>query len=420
MIEIGHTALNPSPSRKQLLVLTSTFPRWQGDEEPPFVFELCRRLKEHYAIHVLAPHSSGAATEEQLAGLQVTRFRYFFTPWETLTYEGGILANLKQNPWRHGLVPLFFLGELFRLIHLLRRQRFDLIHAHWLVPQGLVVLAAQLFMKSTPPVLCTSHGGDLFGLQGTLFNWVKRSVLSRCTALTVVSRAMRDEVIGLGADHVPVNVIPMGVDLQNRFVPPATRQSNGSLLFVGRLVKKKGVRYLVDAIPLILKRYPQVHLLIAGDGPEKGALKRQVAKLGIGDHVHFLGAIENECLAALYQKSDIVVFPSVVADDGDREGFGLVLVEALGCECATVVTDLPAMQDIITDGKTGLVVPQRNTRLLAEKVLSLLDDPGLRQSLGKEGRRYVAELYDWTCIAQKYRALIESITCQPSTSSNSP
>ena len=133
--------------------------------------------------------------------------------------------------------------------------------------------------------------------------------------------------------------------------------------------------------------------------------------MGINANVRFLGAVKNERLPALYQTSGVLVFPSVIADDGDREGFGLVLVEALGCECVTVVTDLPAMQDIIIDGKTGIVVPQKTVRKLAEKIVSLLDNPEVGRSVGKEGRRFVVERYDWSVIAERYSALIESITC---------
>jgi glycosyltransferase involved in cell wall biosynthesis len=134
------------------------------------------------------------------------------------------------------------------------------------------------------------------------------------------------------------------------------------------------------------------------------------SELGLEDSVRFLGAVKHDSLPKLYGESDVVVFPSVVSKDGDREGFGLVLVEALGCECATVVTDLPAMRDIIIDGKTGLVVPQKSIQQLAEKVVCLLDDPKLGRSLGKEGRRYVENRYDWNYITIKYAALIESIT----------
>jgi glycosyltransferase involved in cell wall biosynthesis len=131
-------------------------------------------------------------------------------------------------------------------------------------------------------------------------------------------------------------------------------------------------------------------------------------ELCIGEHVEFLGAGANETLPEIYHSSDVVVFPSVVADDGDREGFGLVLVEALGCECATVVTDLPAMRDIIQNGKSALVVPQKEANLLAEKVSLLIDDDNLRHSLGKQGRQYVLERFDWEIITSQYRELIRS------------
>ena len=402
--------------KKRLLILTSTFPRWQDDEDPPFVFELCDRLKAEYDIHVLAPHFPGASKKEDFNGIHVKRFRYFFDPLERLAYHGGILAKLKKNPFQYGLLPFFFMGELFALIKLLRHHRFHLIHAHWLIPQGLVAVLACYLTGSKIPLLFTSHGGDLFGLQGIIMNRIKRWVILKSHALTVVSRNMIEAVERLGATHKKIYVIPMGVDLKTRFVPAETTRINDNLLFVGRLVEKKGLHYLIHAMPLILKRHPQATLLIAGDGPEKINLMKECENLGINGNVRFLGAVKNELLPALYQTSGVLVFPSVIADDGDREGFGLVLVEALGCECPVIVTDLPAMQDIIEDGKTGLVVPQKNIRKLAEKVILLLDDQKLRESLGREGRRHVLRNFDWMIIAEKYRKLIETIACQPSTS----
>ena len=390
---------------KRILVLTSTFPRWKDDEDPPFVFELCNRLRTHYQIHVLAPHCPGSKTEEYLSGIYVKRFRYFIKPLERLAYQGGILSNLKHQPWLYGLLPFFFIGELFALIRLLKKSKFHLIHAHWLIPQGLVATLARLFIKSAPPLLCTSHGSDLFGLQGNINKMVKRYIVSESTAVTVVSNTMRKEVVKLKVDIDKVYVIPMGVDLQHRFIPAETRNDSGSLLFVGRLIETKGLQYLLDALPLILKRHPKVCLRIVGGGPEKNNLKSRCVDLEISDHVHFLGAVKNDLLPALYQTSNVVVFPSVIA-----EGFGLVLVEALGCQCAAVVTDLPVLQDIIIDGKTGLVVPQKNIQQLAEKVVLLLNDYELGRSLGREGRRFVLKHYDWSIIEQKYVNLIESMT----------
>ena len=395
--------------RKKILVLASTFPRWNDDVEPPFVYELSRRLNSNYSVHILAPHAPGAAAEEHFNGMQVTRYRYFISRWESLAYHGGILANLKQNPWRFGIIPFFLLGQFIALIRLQHRSHYDCIHAHWLIPQGLIAMTARLFMTSFPPVIVTSHGGDLYGLKGFGFNRLKRYVVRRSDAVTVVSQAMKNKLRKLIQGEDRIRVIPMGVDLYNRFVPPAKRQATGVVLFVGRLVEKKGLQYLIEAMPSILNQHPQTILRVVGDGQEKQRIKNRIVEMNIHEQVEFMDAVSNDELPAIYHSADVVVFPSVVADDGDREGFGLVLVEALGCECATVVTDLPAMRDIIHNDQSALVVPEKDPVLLSAKIIQLLDDAGLRHALGKRGRAYVLERFDWEIISKQYKELICSI-----------
>ena len=178
------------------------------------------------------------------------------------------------------------------------------------------------------------------------------------------------------------------VSISSNGLCPRHRPRRGKkLLFVGRLVEKKGLKYLIDAMPSILAAHPEATLTIIGEGPEKNSLLHKVSELRIDDQVTFKGAIENSSLPGYYQDADIVVFPSVVANDGDREGFGLVLVEALGCACAAVVTDLPAMRDIVEDGRNALVVRQKDARQIADAVIRLLDDPHHRQRLGEAGRQ---------------------------------
>jgi len=187
---------------------------------------LSQRLAPKNTVHILAPHTEGAALTEKIGLLQVTRFRYFFQKYQTLAYKGGILANLKQNRWRYLLLPWFIIAEFFAVVRLLRRETFDIIHAHWLVPQGLIAIVACWFVKKPPAILCTSHGGDLFALRGWLFKKLKQFVLSRSTAITVVSQAMRNTAISLGVDGNKIQVVPMGVNLNTQFVPPVTVQKN--------------------------------------------------------------------------------------------------------------------------------------------------------------------------------------------------
>ncbi|MGB1142701.1 MAG: hypothetical protein ACPG1A_17505, partial [Halioglobus sp.] len=124
----------------KILVVTSTFPRHADDTEPGFVDRLCRHLAIHNDIDVLAPHDAGIPTEEQLApNLRIHRFRYAPARWQRLAYNGGILPNLRANPSRVLLVPFFILGQLLAVLRLLRRNDYHVVHAHWIIPQGLVL-----------------------------------------------------------------------------------------------------------------------------------------------------------------------------------------------------------------------------------------------------------------------------------------
>ncbi|MEE4144327.1 MAG: glycosyltransferase, partial [Halieaceae bacterium] len=146
----------------KILVLTSTYPRWENDTDPKFVYNLCQYLGRDNDVHVVAPHARGTATEEVNNGVRVFRYRYCIERGETLAYDGGILPRLKQNKFRVLLVPFFLLSQWLMTIRLLRRHHYDVIHAHWIIPQALVALLARPFSKAPPAVVATSHGGDLF------------------------------------------------------------------------------------------------------------------------------------------------------------------------------------------------------------------------------------------------------------------
>lgn len=397
----------------KILVLTSTFPRWTGDQIPPFVFELSRRLGKNYQLHVLAPHAPGAKVHELQNGIQIYRFKYALEKWETLVYGGaaggGILSNLKQNPWNYLLVPFFLISELIALSRLCRAHKYDLIHAHWLIPQGLIAALCSSLGLTAAKILCTCHGADLFGLQGRFWKPVKEWVVKRCDGITVVSRAMRDELLSFADISEKVWIRSMGVDLEKQFVPPSGPRKPRSLLFVGRLVEKKGLEYLIKALPLVLEKYPDACLRIAGSGPEQQRIRDLIIQLNLDKNVLMLGAVPNHELAALYQSSEILVFPSVVAKGGDQEGLGLVLVEAMGCECAVIGTDLASLRDVIIENRTGLIVSQKNPLHLAEAVNYLFQHPDLRVRLGKAGRDYVLKKFDWRIVVEKYQNIMDDL-----------
>lgn len=393
--------------RPKLLVLSSTYPRWASDPEPGFVHELSRRLTTDFEVRVLCPHALGAKQRETLDGVEVLRYQYAPTRFETLVNNGGIVANLKRTPWKWLLVPLFISAQIFSVWRQVLKWRPDVIHAHWIVPQGLVAALLQPITRRPLPLLVTSHGADLYALRGKIPVMFKRFVVKRAASMTVVSVVMRDELVQLGGNAEKISVQPMGVDLQQRFIPSqSVIRSRFELLFVGRLVEKKGLKFLLDAMPAILAKHPDVFLTVAGFGPEEPMLRQQVDRLNLNSKVHFLGAVLQSQLPALYRRAALFVAPFVTAASGDQEGLGLVVVEATGCECPVLVSDLPAIRDVVPPGLQR-VVPG-DSAALAQSVSTLLAcTPESREKIAKTLRHSLVERMDWSAVALGYSHLLK-------------
>lgn len=390
-----------------LLVLASTYPRWPADPEPGFVHELSRRLTERYRVIVLCPHAPGAKPRETMDGVEVVRYRYAPERWETLVNDGGIVTNLKRARWKLLLVPGFVLGQAWVAWRLMRRERVDVIHAHWLIPQGLIVALLQWLPGRRVPYVVTSHGADLYALKGRLLDGIKRFVARRAAAATVVSSAMRERLAALGVPAAHIHVLPMGVDLSERFTPdPSVPRSQHEILFVGRLVEKKGLRHLIAALPQVLEGVPDAFLTIVGFGPEEAALRQQVHTLGLQAKVHFLGAVAQTRLPALYRRAALFVAPFVQAESGDQEGLPVALMEAVACGCPVVAGDVAGIEDLLGRMKPYICVDARNVGLLASRICEGLADPSMALHRARVVLEVASQRVDWNRIAGSYARLI--------------
>lgn len=397
--------------KPKLLVTTSTFPRWAADTDPPFVFELAKRLADDFDIIIHAPHYPQARTSEVIAGITVHRFRYFFEYFEKLAGSQGILPTLKRNKTYYLLVPFFLAAQCLSLFFLIRRIRPALIHAHWLIPQGLAAVVMNRLFGI--PVVVTAHGADVFGLQHPFFLKIKQFVLNRATSVTAVSSALRT-IILRDNPGIEVAVIPMGVDAQV-FRPGKTevdvRKHYGIegklILFVGRLSEKKGVRYLIDAMPMVLREFPEAKLLIVGSGELEEELKNHVQDSAERrEQVVFAGGVPNNQLPSYYAGADVFVGPSIEAKGGDTEGFGLTFVEAALAGCLLIGSDVGGIRDIIEDNQTGFLVPEKNSRALAEKIIYGLQGNSEIAAITRRARSKCAEKFDWNTIARQYAELL--------------
>jgi glycosyltransferase involved in cell wall biosynthesis len=283
----------------------------------------------------------------------------------------------------------------------------DVVHAHWLLPQGLIAAILRGRRMQGLPFVVTSHGADLYALRGKWLDYLKRTVVLRSSAATVVSLAMRDELERIDVDTGKVSVHPMGVDLESRFAPSEREQrSSNEILFVGRLVEKKGVRHLIDAMPFVLTAKSDARLVIVGFGPEESALRDQVRQLGLDAHTTFAGAVGQAQLPLMYRHAAVLAAPFVQAASGDREGLGLVTVEALGCGCPVVTTDIPATLDVMPSAPGFVRVAAGDAKALAEALVDVLENAQRHRAGALSCREELLRRLDWSVVAREYRCIL--------------
>lgn len=381
--------------KPKLLVTASTFPRWEGDTEPRFILDLSKALLKYFDVTVLVPAAIGAKDKEVLEGVNVIRYHYFpIHKWETLCYPGAIVPRIKEKKTRILLVPFLFFSLWKTLAKIL--PYYDVVHAHWLIPQGIV----QSFFRKK--YVLTGHGGDVTSLNNGIIKKLKVHSLRRASYITVVSTALRSEILSLD-NSINVTVRSMGVNC--REFSPKYRVNNyfgqtdkKIILFVGRLAEKKGVTYLIEAMKEV-----DAKLVIVGKGTLEYDLKRQAEKQK--DKIVFLGAKTHDELKTIYSSADIFVAPSITAKDGDKEGFGLVFLEAMASGLPVVGSNSGGIPDIVNDGENGFLTEEKNPQDLAKKINYLLSHPDLYRKM-RDKAIETAQNYDYDIIAKDYKNLL--------------
>ncbi|MFK7937248.1 MAG: glycosyltransferase [Saprospiraceae bacterium] len=393
-----------------VLITASSFPLNTTSTKGNFILEFAQELTQYNKVIVLTHRVGDALATEYFGEVLVKRYRFLpFNQFDSYFAHGVLHAFSTYKLLFLFIAPLYFLTQLFAIHQIVKANQIKVIHAHWIIPQGLAAVLYRMIWNRKLKVISTVHGGDIFAFKGSLGTALKRFVLNRIDQLTVVSTHIKNEVEKYES-AVPISVLPMGIDV-DKFKPilPKKTKTQQTLLFVGRLAEKKGVQYLIAALPEIRANCPNIHLLIAGNGSLLFQLKQQTEQLDLQNVVTFLGNVEHANLPTLYNQADIFIGPSIVAESGDSEGFGLVFAEAAACQTLVVTTDFPAMRDIIINGKTGFTVNQKSATAIAAQVIALLQNPGQYATVPQQARQHVVDNFSWKIIGKKYAILYKQL-----------
>ena len=412
-----HEAGGATPFKGRICLLTSNFPRWPGDSTTPFVLHLAQDLMDlGWQVDVLAPHAPGARRSEILNGVPVYRFRYLWPESrQTLCYQGGALVNLRAHRSNWLKVPALVAFEWLALCARLLRCRYDLISAHWILPQGFVAVLAGRLLRI--PVVVTVHGGDVFGLRGKISIWFKRMTLRGARTVTVNSSATLEAVREIDPNYSRVQRIPIGANFRVAAPEPQPaklrskyRSGAGPLLiFVGRLVPEKGIGDLIRAVSYLDEPYPDISVMVVGEGPARHDTEGLAADLGIAQRVHFIGWVAPELLPNYLKAADIFVGPSKRAADGWVEAQGLTFVEAMIAGTPVIATRSGGIGDVVRHEETGLLVPEGDPEAIARSVGRLAKDPDLAARLAKAGYELAIHDYTRSASAQSFSELFASV-----------
>ena len=385
----------------RILHIVTAFPRFPNDIISPWLVEMLKRLRAAgHDVEVFAPAYRGGGNRE-FEGIPIHRFRYFPARWEDMTHDQATLDRLRRSP-RYKIMPLFYvLGGVWAAWRLGRRRRYDVVHVHWPLPHALFGWAAR---RACGARMVTSwYGVELRWVKSSL-PWLKRFLvwaLRTSDQVVAISSATAREITNVVP--VSVRVIPYTVGFPETAAGPSLPRAGDSflILFVGSLVERKGVRYLIDAVPL-LPAHLSAKLVIIGDGAERSRLEAQVRARGLQHLVEVRGRVAEQELRRAYAAASVLVLPAIVDARGDTEGLGVVLLEAMSYGVPVIGSDLGGITDIVVDGQTGLLVPPQDSAALAAALERLATDRDLARRLGEAGAGHVRRHFSWPAIIAQW------------------
>lgn len=323
-------------------------------------------------------------------------------------YVGTLFTALRmaRAGGRARLWQLFYFAEAIMLWAWVRRHRIHHIHVHHAnVSADVALLACRYANRAGAEPRwtwsLTIHGPtELFDVGSHKLT----AKVSDASAVVCISDFARSQVAALAdpADLEKVHTVRCGIDLRSFRPDPARRdRETAEVLCVAALSRRKGHAVLLEALTSALEAVPAARLTLVGGGPERDFLEIRAGELGIAHAVRFLGPVQHDRMAALYDGADVFCLPSFA------EGVPIVLMEAMAMEIPVIATNVMGIPELVDDERNGLLVAPARADLLAGALVRLLADPALRRQMGRDGRRRVATDYDRTASAVSLQHVLE-------------
>ena len=388
-------------------VITSAYPEYEDDPHGIFVHRLMKEIVKHgHEVRILAPYAGGK-TKYNLEGVNIERFNYFYPKrFQRLAGMAGMIDNVKEGVLVKSQVLTFL---FFNVIHSLRKFRdMDIVHVQWPIPNGL----GALFLKKLYgiPYINTIHGEEVYLSKRYHTVFALKWIVNNAKKTITNSSATKDSCLEAGLKGDNIQVIPFGVD--TNFFKPLKLLKNENvfqILSVGYLIERKGFEYLIRGTKEVLKKYDNVKLKIIGSGPLEGKLKNIINELELENEVEIIKNVSDEELLHLYNSSDLFVLPSIIDSEGNTEGLGVVLLEAMACGIPVIASNVGGITDIIINNETGLLINQKDSQDIARKIIFTIENKPEMKKIVKNGLNTVELNFSWERVVESYQDCYKSV-----------
>lgn len=405
--------------RHTVVMVTTSYPRFPGDVTGTFMEPIAQGVAARgHEVHVVAPWHPRWRRPLAEEGVRFHLFRY--APLRRLNvfgYAAGLRADLRLRLSAVAMAPAALLAGWRLTRRIVRETRATIVHGHWVIPGGVLGAAA----AGATPVAISLHGSDVFVAERhRLARATARRALERAGWVTACSPDLRRRALAMGASAGRSSVVPYGVDSE-RFRPDSAaraecRRALGvtddvPVVFAfGRLVRKKGFEYLIDATARLVREWPTLQLVVAGEGDLDQALRAQVASQDLAGHVRFLGVISQHAVPAYLAAADVAVAPSVHDEAGNVDGLPNTVMEILASGTPLVATSVGGIGAVTADRVTARLVPERDGEALAAAIGDVLRHPDTSAAMGRRARELVRRDFGWARVAEQFEDIYERIS----------
>lgn len=305
---------------------------------------------------------------------------------------GSTSILLEDNSHFAALAKLMFrfgINSSLKWLNKIRDQHPNLVHAHF---SNDGIDAVKLADKLGIPVVTTVHGHDITKHENAVLqNPTNQRFFEQVDRIIAVSKFIAEQALAKGCPEQKLIQHYIGIDL-NKFTQDKHETTHPSLLFVGRLVEKKGCSYLLQAMEQLRTKYPELHLTVIGEGELKLSLQQEAVSRQL--NVDFIGTATAAEVREQLARCWLFVAPSITAASGDAEGLGMVFLEAQALKTPVVSFRSGGLVEAVEEGTTALLSEEKDVAGLADNIASLLENSTLRHNMGVEGRKRVEEHFD--------------------------